>query len=128
MSTPTSTTKVPITFVFTNLDQLTPPATVHVSSGLFGAAKHPVTAKIPVTLDEHAIKIGKVPSAHLQIEHPSVARMHAVIEGTEVYLIDLGSPFGCRVNGMNITRAPLRTGDVILIGLVEMAISITEVS
>ncbi|HEY6177248.1 MAG TPA: FHA domain-containing protein, partial [Kofleriaceae bacterium] len=79
------------------------------------------------TLALSVIKIGKVPSAHLQIADDAVSRMHAIIEvaGGEVSLIDLGSTRGTFVNGKRINKARLQTGDVLAIGdtRVEVAIS-----
>lgn len=70
------------------------------------------------TLTQSVIKIGKVPSAHLQIADEAVSRMHAIVEvtGREVSLIDLGSTRGTFVNGKKINKVRLEAGDVILLG------------
>jgi FHA domain-containing protein len=79
------------------------------------------------TLEQGVIKIGKVPSAHLQLADESVSRMHAIVEVTrdEVHLIDLGSTGGTFVNGQKINKAKLATGDTIQIGKsrIELAIA-----
>jgi pSer/pThr/pTyr-binding forkhead associated (FHA) protein len=82
-----------------------------------------------VTLDGLVVKIGRVPSAHLRLDEPSVARMHAVIEArtaAEAFIFDLGSPGGTFVNGQRITKRSIRSGDVIRFGEVEVEISIVE--
>jgi pSer/pThr/pTyr-binding forkhead associated (FHA) protein len=66
-----------------------------------------------------AIKLGRVSSADLRFEHDDqVARLHAVIDvtGEGIFLVDLGSPLGTRVNGSKVRRTALRSGDVIEIG------------
>lgn len=70
------------------------------------------------TLTQAVIKIGKVPSAHLQIADDAVSRMHAIIEvtGREVSLIDLGSTRGTFVNGKRVNKARLESGDAITLG------------
>jgi len=69
-----------------------------------------------VPLDREVIKIGRLASSHLCIDHPSVSRMHAVIETTPEgsTLIDLGS--GTRINGAPVNKAVLADGDEIQIG------------
>ncbi len=66
-----------------------------------------------------AIKIGRVSSAHLRFEEDAqVARMHAVVECTRegCIIIDLGSPLGTLVNGKRVTKAALKSGDVVEVG------------
>jgi hypothetical protein len=71
-----------------------------------------------VALDRDVVKVGKLSSAHLCLDHPSVSRMHAVIETTAEgsTIIDLGSTTGTRVNGEKINKASFRDGDEIQIG------------
>ncbi len=74
--------------------------------------------EIRVPLDREVVKIGKLPSSHLALDHPSVSRMHAVIETTPEgsTIIDLGSTGGTRVNGAPVNKAALADGDEIRIG------------
>jgi hypothetical protein len=71
------------------------------------------------TLTQGVIKIGKVASAHLQLDDDSVSRMHAILEidhaGT-VHVIDLGSTRGTFVNGQRVNKAKLESGDSIKLG------------
>jgi len=80
------------------------------------------------TLTQSVIKIGKVPSAHLQIADEAVSRMHAIVEvtGHEVSLIDLGSTRGTFVNGKKINKARLEAGDVIMLGDTRLELGIAE--
>ncbi len=66
------------------------------------------------------IKIGKLPSSHLQIEDETVSRMHATIELShgECRIDDLNSPNGTFVNGERIGNCPLKEGDTIVVGSV----------
>jgi TonB family protein len=80
------------------------------------------------TLSQDVIKIGRMASSHLQIDDEDVSRMHAVVEvgDNEVNIIDLGSATGTVVNGNKVNKAPLKDGDVILLGSVEISVSITQ--
>jgi len=71
------------------------------------------------TLDNEVIKIGKLRSSHIYLDHDSIARMHAVLEvaGDELRVLDLGSPGGVQVNGQRVDKcAPLGSGDQLGIG------------
>ncbi len=71
------------------------------------------------SLDNEVIKIGKLRSSHIRLDHESVARMHAVIEvaGDEVRVLDLGSSSGVHLNGQPVSKsAPLRSGDQLEVG------------
>jgi len=73
------------------------------------------------------VKIGRLPSSHVQLADPTVARMHAVIEvlgASNVVLIDLGSSDGTYVNGERITKVQLHTGDRIIMGATVLTIAI----
>jgi hypothetical protein len=71
-----------------------------------------------VALQHGVIKIGRVPSAHLRIEHDAnVSRLHAVIELEDaITIIDLGSSSGTIVNGTKVTKTKLEVGDVVQLG------------
>ena len=72
-----------------------------------------------VVLDEPTIKIGRLSSAHLRVDHRDVCRMHALIEvkGPDaVHLLDLGSAHGTYLNGEKVVRAALQTGDRMTLG------------
>lgn len=98
----------------------------------FHVRAHFSHASRDVALDGQVVKIGRVASAHLRLEDPSVARMHAVIEArtaVEAFIIDLGSPSGTFVNGQRVTKKSIQQKDVIKIGDVELVIvTITDVS
>ena len=81
-------------------------------------------------LGQAIIKIGKVPSAHLQLADETVSRMHAIIEvmGADVSIIDLGSTRGTFINGTKINKAKLQSGDVILVGDTTIEIAIAQAS
>ncbi|HEX3757617.1 MAG TPA: AgmX/PglI C-terminal domain-containing protein [Kofleriaceae bacterium] len=80
------------------------------------------------TLTQSVIKIGKVPSAHLQIADEAVSRMHAIIEvtGRDVSLIDLGSTRGSYVNDHKVHKARLASGDVITLGDTRIELAIRD--
>ena len=79
-----------------------------------------------LSLTNNVLKIGKVPSAHLQLADETVSRMHAIIEvmGNDVSLIDLGSTRGTFVNGTKINKTKLQSGDVITVGDTQLELTI----
>ena len=82
------------------------------------------------TLTQGVIKLGKVASAHLQLDDESVSRMHAILEVTQdqVSLIDLGSTRGTFVNGQRINKATLQSGDTITVGDVRVEVAFASVA
>lgn len=120
--------RMKIRFSFLNLALLKPAATVR---GRCASIQASVVKDAEIVLHEGVVKIGRVVSAHLSINHPTVSRMHAIIEGPRldgVILMDLGSVFGTFLNNTRITRASLRSGDVVRVGEVEMSVAFEEVS
>jgi len=82
---------------------------------------------VPTEFRVPDIKIGRVASATMRIDHPSVARMHAIIEAytvDNVRIIDLGSPEGTLVNGQRVNIRRLQSGDQIKLGEIEMVVTI----
>ena len=70
-------------------------------------------------LDRDVVKIGKLASSHLRLDYPSVSRIHAVIErsGDGGYsVIDLGSAEGTYVNGEQVTKSEVGSGDELRFG------------
>ena len=78
-------------------------------------------------LDQPIIKIGRAANAHVRIDDPAAARLHAVIDASEpgdVVLIDLGSDAGTTVNGVRSIKQSLTTGDVIGVGATQIEVTI----
>jgi hypothetical protein len=73
------------------------------------------TAEIPRT---PVLKIGRHNGSHIQLTHPSTARLHAVLEEQKDHwvIIDLGAPAGTVLNGEPVTKAEVRPGDTLLLG------------
>ena len=67
-------------------------------------------------------KIGRLSSAQLTLQAPSVSRIHAVLEcrGGELEIVDLASASGTWVDGARVERAPLRAGSRVRVGAVEL--------
>ncbi|CAN5665737.1 hypothetical protein BH09CHL1_BH09CHL1_28570 [soil metagenome] len=70
--------------------------------------------------------VGRAPAADLVLDDPSVSRYHARVEvqGRRVDVRDLDSTNGTRVNGREVSSAPLEAGDTIAFGSVEARISL----
>jgi len=95
------------------------PGVLHLTASLDGD----VIASL--ALEREVVKIGKLASSHLCLDHPSVSRMHAVIETTVEgsTIIDLGSTSGVSINGERINKATIADGDEIRVGEVLVRVS-----
>lgn len=79
------------------------------------------------TFDTALVRIGKATFADLYINHPSVARMHAMIEvksPTDIRIIDVGSYVGSKINGQRVHQGTLKDLDVLSIGEVELRFAV----
>jgi len=65
------------------------------------------------------LTIGRMPDCAVALADPNVSRRHAEIrrDGDRVYLIDLGSTNGTRVNGVPVHQRQLADGDVVTVGI-----------
>ncbi|HVY62762.1 MAG TPA: serine/threonine-protein kinase, partial [Planctomycetota bacterium] len=74
--------------------------------------------------------IGRGKEANLHLDFKSVSRQHCQLEldpsSGEVFVIDLGSQNGTRLNGKRITRAPLATGDDLLVATVPVKVELAR--
>lgn len=62
--------------------------------------------------------------AHFPLRDPNVSRQHAIIERTPSgwVIVDMASTNGVNVNGVKVTRAPIRGGDLVEIGPFTIAV------
>lgn len=91
-----------------------------------GAETNEVSVEVDVP---GVIKVGKLDSSHLRIDHESVSRMHAVIEVNElddIHIIDLGSAKGTSVDGQRVSKTALADGALVQLGDAHVAVSIGE--
>ncbi len=78
---------------------------------------------------QDVIKVGRLASSHLRLDHEAIGRMHAVIEvGPQgIRLIDLGSTGGSSVNGQAIERSrELSSGDRLEFGPYRIELAIAD--
>ena len=81
-------------------------------------------------LSEGVIKVGKLASSHLRLDHETVSRMHAVIEvngPSDIQLVDLGSTRGTMLNGERVTKVSLQSGDEVQFGDVKVVVVVGEI-
>jgi FOG: FHA domain len=64
------------------------------------------------------VMIGRTPSNHIVIDHPTVSAQHAVLlrVGVSYWLKDLNSMNGTQINGVLVTDAEVKDGDKIGFG------------
>ncbi len=73
---------------------------------------------VVVPLTQEVTRIGRAFSADIRLEAAAVSRRHALVvrEGDTSYVLDDRSVNGVWLNGERVERAPLASGDRILIG------------
>jgi len=69
-------------------------------------------------LGRDIVMIGRAPSNHIVIDHPTVSAQHALLlrTGASYSLKDLDSTNGTWINGVFVTDADLKDGDTIRFG------------
>jgi adenylate cyclase len=86
---------------------------------------HYVDLGVPRITDlKSDVSIGRTEGNDLVLNHPSVSRKHARLEGRNNFwwIIDLKSTNGVKVNGNLVTEAQIGAGDKVLIGSVQLDI------
>jgi adenylate cyclase len=68
------------------------------------------------------LSVGRTEGNDIVLNHPSVSRKHARIEprSDRWWIVDLKSTNGVKVNGELVTESPIRSGDKILVGSVQL--------
>jgi DNA-binding NtrC family response regulator len=82
---------------------------------------------VPLAADSPFV-IGRAIDADVSIQEPTLSRRHArlELEGMDVYIEDLGSSNGTRVNGKTVKRARVSPSDHVALGAVTLSIHTTE--
>jgi pSer/pThr/pTyr-binding forkhead associated (FHA) protein len=77
----------------------------------------PLDGGAPIDLVKDMILVGRKDDSDVRLEHKSVSKMHCVIVKTDglLFLRDLGSTNGTRVNGQRVRRAALLPNDQLTI-------------
>jgi hypothetical protein len=71
-----------------------------------------------VAIGSHVVTLGRLPECAVVLDDPNVSRRHAQVrrEGDAIFVVDLGSTNGTRVNGVQVREHRLVGGDVISVG------------
>ena len=77
----------------------------------------PVEGGSPVELTKDLTLIGRKEGCDLRLDHKSVSKVHCVLVKTDglLFLRDLGSTNGTKVNGKRVRRAPLMPNDILYV-------------
>jgi len=101
-------------------NRLRPPtgATAMVLSGFYEG--------LEVCLDRDRLMIGRGRKADVVLAEATISREHAVIgfDGQVFYVEDLGSTNGIFVNGIHVTKQPLKTDDEIQMGKLRIRVTL----
>jgi adenylate cyclase len=84
---------------------------------------HYVDLGVPRITDVRSeLSIGRTEGNDLVLNHPSVSRKHARVEGRDTgwWIVDLKSTNGVKVNGNLVTESEVHAGDKILVGSVQL--------
>jgi hypothetical protein len=103
-----------------------PPPRSRKPTGSFVGEKTALANTIALRLDDKRVIVDRdrfvlgrsARDAHFAIRDPNVSRQHAMIERMPggFIIVDMASTNGVIVNGVRVTRSPLREGDVLEIG------------
>lgn len=77
-----------------------------------------------------SVTIGRGNSAMLQVDHPSIAELHAVVNVSDdgkVQVLDLGAG-GITVNGESVSNATLKSGDRMQLGQLHVVVGFSDPS
>ena len=84
--------------------------------GTGGALVVPGGGRVPV--GDQPVTIGRMPGCDVVLADPGASRRHAEVRRRDgaIWVVDLGSTNGTRVNGAAVREAPLADGDEVTIG------------
>ncbi len=77
----------------------------------------PADGGAPIDIVKDLVVVGRKDDCDLRLDHKSVSKQHCVIARTDgmLFLRDLGSTNGTRVNGTRVRRAALLPNDLVAI-------------
>lgn len=80
----------------------------------------PPTPGAEFALSRSRLRIGRAEDLEVWVNHRSISREHAeiAVENGAVFIRDLASANGVRVNGVDTKQGPIRSGDVVELGQV----------
>ncbi len=86
------------------------------------------TGARPIRIHSGVTTVGRQGAALLELEDSSVSRLHARLdlEGSNLFVTDLKSSNGTRVNGETVVRARLGNDDVVQFGNIAFAVRVTR--
>jgi pSer/pThr/pTyr-binding forkhead associated (FHA) protein len=73
----------------------------------------PAEGGTPIEITKELVLVGRKEDCDIQLDHKSISKLHCVIVRTDglIFLRDLGSTNGTRVNGQRVRRAALLPND-----------------
>lgn len=84
----------------------------------------PLDGGNPIEITKDLLLVGRRPECDLRLDHKTVSKLHCVLVKTEaeLWMRDLESTNGCRVNGRRVKQGILNANDTLLIAGLEFRV------
>src|SRR4051812_9116577 len=88
----------------------------------------PMEGGAPIEIAKDLVLVGRKEDCDVRLDHKSISKLHCVLVKTEglLFLRDLGSTNGTRVNGQRVRRAALLPNDQIQVASLRYTVQVVS--